>query len=62
MKVEYLLSDRLSTRTMVMRTIEEVVKKKLKSETLNKARFLDSDSKTIHGYEAFKLPQKPCDN
>mgnify|MGYP006128769977 FL=1 len=45
-----------------MTTINEVVKKKLKPETLRKARFLDSDSKTIHGYEVFKLLQKPCDN
>ena len=34
-----------------MTTIDEVVKKKMKPETLRKARFLDSDSKTVHGYE-----------
>ena len=44
-----------------MTTIDEVVKKKLKTEVLNKPRFLQNGNQ-LHGYEVFKLLQTPTDN
>ena len=46
-----------------MRSINTIVSKKVAKETLKKARFTDAvTSKQLHGYEIFKLLQKPSDN
>ena len=55
-----IISDEILNEAMS--TIDEVVKKKLKPETLRKARFLDTKSNALHGYEVYNLLQKPCDN
>ena len=46
-----------------MRSINTIVSKKVAKETLKKARFTDAVTSTqLHGYEIFKLLQKPSDN
>ena len=46
-----------------MRMINTIVKRKVAKETLEKPRFLDAiTSIQLHGYEIYKLMQKPSDN
>ena len=45
-----------------MREIDTIVKKKISKATLEKPRFIDDKGKVLHGYEIYKLMQKPSDN